>query len=399
MNNDQANEILEKILEAIDLPDSAYERAKERYESIGKWLQRDESSCAHHDPHVFPSGSFRLGLANKPVDENDTYDLDMACELQNGITQDSHTQEDLKKLIGDELELYRKTKGILKVLNEKRRCWTLEYADHLNFHMDIVPCIPESVSKRTHLREAMILNSRLDKDLAREVASLAVSITDNKDVNFKKLSSDWQISNPEGFGKWFESRMRVAQKFLASRQLVVQASIDTLPYYRWKTPLQQAIQILKQHRDEKYKNNPDSKPISVIITTVAARAYQGEDDLASALMRILRDMDSYINSQSPLVPNPVNPKEDFADKWSSPDHTKYKLKENFYLWLEQAQADFKNILEGDNPQRIVEAAKIGLSINLNQAEVAALIGTGIATAAPVQKIKASSSPRPWAEKP
>ncbi|PHS06175.1 MAG: nucleotidyltransferase [Blastopirellula sp.] len=396
MQNGNANDILEKILEEIDLPDSAYEKAKDRYQSLGQWLQRPESSCADHDPHVSPSGSFRLGLANRPVDNNDAYDLDMACNLNNGITKASHTQKELKSLVGNELELYRNAKGISKKLDEKRRCWTLEYGDKLNFHMDILPCIPESATRQVHLREAMRFVSKLDVNLAGDVAALAVSITDNTDANYTVLTDEWRISNPEGFAKWFESRMKIAREFIESRQLIVEASIETLPFYRWKTPLQQAIQILKQHRDIMFRKNPESKPISVIITTLASHAYQGELDVASALQRILDDMDSYINEVRPLVPNPVNPAEDFADKWYSAEHAKHNLQANFFAWLRQARAHFKNILEAEDLVRIVESAESGLNVKLNEVEIAGLIGAGIVAATQPQKVHASSA-KPWAK--
>jgi hypothetical protein len=35
-----------------------------------------------------------------------------------------------------------------------------------------------------------------------------------------------------------------------------------------KTPLQQAVQILKRHRDMMFADDPEHKPISVIITTL-----------------------------------------------------------------------------------------------------------------------------------
>ena len=87
-----------------------------------------------------------------------------------------------------------------------------------------------------------------------------------------------------------------------------------------------------------FEGNEDSKPISVIITTLAARAYRGESDLVSALSNILGSMDKYIQPKVPFVPNPVNPAEDFADKWYSEKHARLKLKENFHRWLFQAKA-------------------------------------------------------------
>ena len=61
MSDNQSNEVLKGILEKIELPNSAYERAEKRYKDIGDWLHRPESSCVEYDPNVFSQGSFRLG--------------------------------------------------------------------------------------------------------------------------------------------------------------------------------------------------------------------------------------------------------------------------------------------------------------------------------------------------
>jgi len=400
MLNDKANELLKKILDEIELPESAYERAEQRYKSLYEWLIREESSCADFDPHVFPAGSFRIGTAIRPETGKEKYDLDIPCELQKGISQDTHSQKELKDLLGEELSMYREANNIRKPLIEKRRCWTLEYADKLSFEMDIVPCIPAPVSRQTQMREAIILNSRIEKGLAREVASLAISITDNEDSGYAVPSSDWRISNPEGYATWFENRMKVAEEFVALREAVLKASIDTLPHYRWRSPLQQAIQLLKRHRDTMYRakpsdpNRPKKKPISAIITTAGAKAYQGESDVASALKTILEDMDNHINDIKPLVPNPVNPEEDFADKWYSSKHDKYELAKNFYLWLDQARLDFQPILEGVDLDRIVESANHGLNVNFDKVELQSLLGIAAAAAPTIRTIHADE-PRPW----
>ena len=394
MLNDKSNDLLEKLLDQLELPDGAYEKAEKRYEDIYEWLVREGSSCVQLDPHVYPCGSFRLGTAIRPVHAQEEYDLDMSCVLRQSVSTTTHTQFQLKKLIGDELELYRKARRIQQPLGEKSRCWRLEYADTLKFHLDIVPGIPEVANRQVFLREAMILNTRLDKDLAMEVARHAVSITDNTAVDYSLLSHEWPISNPEGFAKWFESRMKLANRFLEARGVLLKAQIDEIPYYQWKTPLQQVIQILKRHRDTMFRNNLDSKPISVIITTLAAKAYQGESDLASALKRVLDDIDKYINQMKPLVPNPVNPAEDFAHKWYAPEYEKDRLKESFKRWLDQARIDFGAVLSANNPTRIVETADHGFGIRLNKSDVASLVGVAVPAAVPVRKILASE-PKPW----
>lgn len=393
MLSNRSNEVLKDILEKIELPDGAYEKAERRYKDIGEWLHREDSSCLEYDPLVFSQGSFRVGTAIKP-DVDEEYDLDMGCNLRQGLSKRDITQEQLKNHVGAELELYRKARGIKEELSEKERCWRLEYADGLSFHMDIVPCIPESETGRGVLKKRMVEYSRFDDALAQNVSELAVSITDNTDPRYKITTDEWRISNPEGYARWFETRMKTAQSIINEREMSCKASIDSLPYYQWKTPLQQAIQLLKRHRDTMFKDNEDSKPISVIITTLAAKAYDGETDLASALTNILSRMGDHINAAMPLVPNPVNPAEDFAEKWYDEGSAQYKLQENFYKWLYQARADFKALCTKDNSQLVVEAADRGLDISLDTTSVALALGLSAAVVMPTKEIHASD-PKPW----
>ena len=394
MSYEKENEVLKEILSNIDIPDSAYKKAEQRYQSIGEHLHESSAQCSKHEPHVYPAGSFRLGTAIKPLNNQDEYDLDIICELQEGISKSSHTQKDLKQLVGHDLDNYRTLNGIHKPVGEKKRCWTLEYADDLSFHIDVVPCIPESGSQIALLKESMLESSKFDEVLASNVAKSAVSITDNTDSNYHLITELWRISNPEGFASWFAARMKTGRLFLEKRALLVEANIEELPYYRWRTPLQMAIQLLKRHRDNMFITNPNSKPISVIITTLSGRAYQGEADLVSALKRILADMDRYINSVVPLIPNPVNPAEDFADKWYSPEHASLQLADNFHMWLRQARVDFENLLSTDNPTRVVEAAEHSLDIKVNKSDIAKILGVSLIEEAPAISIPASS-PRPW----
>ena len=232
MPDSQNSEVLKSILEKIELPNSAYERAEKRYKDIGEWLHRSESNCIEYDPKVFSQGSFRLGTAIRPESDDEQYDLDMGCNLQQGLSKIQVTQEQLKTQIGDELELYRKARGIREELAEKKRCWRLEYADGLSFHMDIVPCIPESDSDKGILKQRMVVNSRLDEALAQSVSQLAVSITDNTDPSYKIRTDNWRTSNPEGYARWFETRMKTAQSIISEREMRFKASIDSLPYYK-----------------------------------------------------------------------------------------------------------------------------------------------------------------------
>lgn len=354
----QAELNLSFLVEELDLPESAYEKAQKRYEDLGEWFNRDNSLLNYNSVHIFPQGSFMLGTAIRPVEKDDEYDLDLVCKLREGISKNSHTQKEIKELIGAELEAYRKARGIQTRLDEKHRCWCLEYKDNISFHLDIVPAIPADELKKTQLYE-LINNTDIENEVAENASSSAISITDNRDSNYNEISSEWNISNPEGYGLWFAKEMRTK----GERTLLEKVRVDELPIHERKTPLQRCVQLLKRHRDIMFKENPDSKPISIIISTLAARAYTRELDIASALNNILKKMESMINSTTPRVPNPVNPQEDFTDKWEMSEYKHLRLEDNFKIWLKQAQKDFRIITESRDASELNKTFEKKFEIN------------------------------------
>lgn len=127
-------------------------------------------------------------------------------------------------------------------------------------------------------------------------------------------------------------------KLAFAKRAHISASVDQIPDHKVKTPLQRAIQLLKRHRDCMFAGDCEFRPISIIITTLAAHAYNEETTIAGALQSILTNMDRYIEDRDGVawVANPVNPSENFADKWVGEP----KKRANFYTWLDQARRDF-----------------------------------------------------------
>lgn len=387
--------IIESIAQTIEIPDAAYETAEARYKDLGTWFGRADSHCGPFSPHILPQGSFRLGTVNRPLNEDATYDLDLSCKLESGITKETWTQEQLKSLVGLDVESYRKARNIQGPKEEKHRCWRLIYADQMSFHMDIVPCIPEEMVARRTIEEAM-LKAGSDRMLAEQVANLTVSITDNRHRNYRNLCFDWKLSNPEGYARWFESRMRQAKDLLEKRLMEMKkAKIDDLPAFRWKTPLQRCIQLLKRHRDIMFRKNPEVQPISIIITTLAARAHQGEGDLGDAMERILNEMGTFVRATAPRVPNPVNPAEDFADKWSTAEGRKNKLEENFNAWLVQARADFTTIARSLDSDFISEQALQKLGSRINTGALRSTLSAPAVIFTPTQHTIREAPAKPW----
>jgi hypothetical protein len=346
---------LDLSLEALELPSSAYEKAVSRYEDLGAFLSSDSSIIALYEPQIFVQGSFRLGTAIKPLMPTEPYDLDLTCELTRGISKQFITQKDFKDIVGDSLDQYVSKRNIQEAKIEKRRCWRIVYQDSIDFHMDVVPGI--LIEDTSSLRESMI-KSNISAETASEWATLAYNITDNKRPDYSVITLDWNITNPEGYAKWFEQRME-AGKIIS---LMEKAHYEKIKVFERKTVLQRCVQILKRHRDVMFQHGSDLKPISIIITTLAGRAYNGELTLEDALTNIIFKMGGLVNKNGVRVPNPTRPEEDFADKWKENPN----LELAFNRWLMQAQADFGNIAGGKDLQTVISKANNSFGVRLNE---------------------------------
>lgn len=373
---------LEALVEEMSIPESRYEQAEASYHSLGEWLHRPASTVRQFDPKVYVQGSFRLGTAIRPVSDAEDYDVDTVCELK--INKSQLTQYSLKQLLGREVQAYHDAKGMTKPVREGRRCWILDYADGAQFHMDILPALPNGSDQRALLERAQ-------KD-TRWFAT-AVAITDKDEPTYFLITSNWPRSNPKGYASWFNERMAVAlqrRKRLLVESLQkrgVEASIETMPDYRVRTPLQSAVMLLKRHRDHMFVRDNDIKPISVIISTLAAHAYSQEETIAGALASILANMHHYVHSdgRSYQIPNPTDPLENFADRWQKDP----RRADAFFLWLKQAREDFGRLARATTVKDMNEAVSKHVGVGLTDRAVRKFgsPGTGsllrAVTAAPV----------------
>ena len=134
--------------------------------------------------------------------------------------------------------------------------------------------------------------------------------------------------------------------------------IDKVPTYKMRTPLQKAIQLLKRHRDICFQNVSDDAPISIIITTLAAWAYNGEANVYEALCNILERMPQHIECRDGIywVENPTMPEENFADKWNAAPNKRTA----FMSWLGRARKELIEMCIRDRcytlPSRMISDA-------------------------------------------
>ena len=349
----ESEEFLEDLAEELSVPAGRYEAAERSYNSLGAWLLRDASTVRQYSPKVYVQGSFRLGTTIRPSSDVEEYDIDSVCEFQK-LSKSSLTQYHLKALLGAEIEAYRIAQSMSKPLREGRRCWVLNYADGAQFHMDVVPALPNGQSAR-------ILLERRGFDT--RWTSTAIVITDNESPTYNLVTDDWPRSNPKGYSEWFKSRMLAAlerrKRILAES---MRASVEAIPDYRVRTPLQAAVMILKRHRDHTFESRKDERPISVIITTLAAHSYTGQETIGQALATILTGMDKHIyrHNGRHWIANPTDPLENFADKWAAHPERAAAFSE----WLEKARREFYAAARSSDRSLITETVGRGVGGSL-----------------------------------
>ncbi len=378
--------LLDDIIDHLDIPKSYYERAVARHKSLGDWLCRGESMVAAFKPHVSPQGSFRYGTVIRPLVATENYDLDNVTML--AMAKTAMTQKQIKELYGAEIRAYARAHGMLSPVEEKDRCWRVVYADEVNFHLDTLPCVPED--------RAVVLAIE-SRGVPADLASRAIAITDRRHPQYDQITSALLSSNPRGFAKWFEGRTRavaeVRLRHLVENQFY--ASVDDVPPYEWKTPLQRSIQLLKRHRDVMFRGAPATAPISMIITNLAAHAYGGETDILSALFNIVERMPQYVRPTTPRVPNPADPIEDYADKWTRNP----RLEANFWAWHTQVKVDISRLSSVLVCNRLSADINTIFGVDLTSEELRELQPQlpypAPALIVPATVVSIPSAPRPW----
>ena len=321
--NNTLNQLLSELADEIDITDSQEGAIKRAYNSVADWLNQSETKIAKHSVHIFPQGSMMYGTAVKPINEDD-YDIDLVCEFTK-LTKNLEA-EYVKKSVGMRIQESDRYKKMLQA--EGRRCWTLQYSESLNFHMDILPAIP---FHKDYTTDRKLYDAYNNINFRQDLALLAT----NKDRKSSKY--EYIPTNPRGYAEWFRERMQANSK----RSLF--DSIERVPTYPKKTILQKAIQLLKRYRDVYFANKDDDlKPISMIITTLVAKCYNGEQNLYDFICKALTEMSSFIernkNGQY-IIKNPVMSNENFADKWGEVP----RKAESFFEWNKQAAIDFKRL--------------------------------------------------------
>ena len=382
---DTLNSLLEQVARSLDVPEELHRAAVMEYEQLAYFLEEIDQDNGRRAPDVYPQGSFALGTAIQPIKHEDEYDVDLVYERM--LKKESKSQQELKDEAGKNLKRYvahrRETHQSVPELSEGSRCWCLNFPNQ--FHMDVLPAIPDAEQR----------------EIVATQSPKHILITD-KNVRI------WLPSNPREFANWFRSTMEVryeaikksmAEASLRRKGLVVndwqiKQAAERIPEYEIKTPLQLAIQILKRHRDSRFEGDPENRPASILITTLAAKAYDNEANLLDALLSLVYRMPDHIEEREvggqrvAWVENPVNKTENFADRWQAKDYP--DREKHFRSWLEQVGIELEEALKGGGIHRVLDLLGASLGHEVVQASAKSL-GYGIQQASSSGKLAIATS--------
>ncbi|MFC8563906.1 nucleotidyltransferase domain-containing protein [Peribacillus frigoritolerans] len=277
--SNQLDDLLQRVGHKLQISKTQRELAEQRYNSVGTWLSDDQEFFKGKDVDIYPQGSLSISTTVKPQQQHE-YDLDLVCEIK-----ENWQGKDPIKLL-DSIERRLKEHDIYKKMVErKNRCVRLNYANE--FHMDILPAHPTDNGNNTN-----------------------VKVPDRK-------AEDWKDSNPKGYAVWFNERSEQYWNGLLEKKATV--SIQPLPIDddpNRKPPLKRAVQLIKRYRDIYFEDDPDSAPISIVLTTLAGKYYDGQVSVNDAIDVILEKILVNIPREGRLIVlNPISKNEDLSERW------------------------------------------------------------------------------------
>lgn len=306
---------LEHLCQALEPSSTQIKEAKARYEAVGTWLT-DSSDPGLQRLVIYLQGSTALGTLVKPLFDNE-YDVDLVSNITG---REDRGPAQIKKLIGDRLKENDRYRGILV---EKHRCWRLGYANE--FHLDITPSIQNPACPN---------GGELVPD--------------------RKLEC-WKASNPKGYRALFERRAALSPSFRLAKFAEDRAAASIEPYpevSQFKSLLCRVVQIAKRHRDVHFgQARCDLAPISIIITTLAMRAYEWcvrqyvFDSELELLLAVVRHMPDFIDKQPNgagvrwFIWNETTQGENFAERWNEDA----RLAAAFFAWHAKFVRDLEEL--------------------------------------------------------
>lgn len=380
------------ILEKLELSPTELQRATACYERLAEHLAQ-KLEVERTDVHVVVQGSMRTQttIAQRG---NQNFDLDIVVKLSGPRFDGAKFSEPFFQDFGGALQ------GIPDAGDPqaKRRCWRLPYPGE-PFYFDVTPAIPDSrLFVQAGTRNAL-----------------------GTDLRVRDPETEWCPSNPEEFAGWFCNIANKRFPFQTDtyRRLVeARADVDPMPTGRvgLQDILRRALQLIKLHRDgyywEESARRKEAKPISIILVTLAAQAYdhlvthratefnspiEVVLELVDQMPSLIEDNGSGFSRGQYRVSNPKLEWENFADRWNRDDGLRAQ---EFERWHERLGGDLEAMFSEDFSRRSESRIKAVFgqsgvkawqdSIKPRQGVLKSLLGTLPAGSNPPMPTKAGS---------
>ena len=273
---------LERLCLSLQLPEPAFDAAKAEYGAVGQWLIQPGSTLVGYEPRIYHQGSMLLETTVRPAGQAE-YDLDAVCQMRR---DPGWTPRQLFDAVWKRL---KENPDYADNLQDKTRCLRLRRKG--KFHLDIVPALSDPSWSPTGIR----------------IPDLPVP------------TERWKHSNPKGFHGWFLEQCKKPPKVVYMSESMARGTVDPIPSrtaYQRKYPLQKVVQLVKRWRDVAFQGRGHLSTPSIVITKLAADAYEPEDDLYRALLVTLRGVSAFLAGGTMFVVNPSEPREVISESWA-----------------------------------------------------------------------------------
>lgn len=305
--NYEVDKYLNMIGYGIQLKNNKQKEISDSYDAVSKYIQNNNELAQDVDCNIYYHGSFAIGTVIKPL-SGDDFDLDIIVEF-------AKSKRDLpaKTFYNSFLDTFKNGK-YSDMVQEYRNTVRIDYQS--NYHFDIMPSVPLSNN------------------------SNALSVPDIK-------KRDWVIRAPRPYKVWFEAQTKKIRgyKINVKNNIYLMESenepLKKISPYEMTPTLIRVIQLLKRAKNVYFKDyTGEREPQSIVITTLAAKYYDGEFSVFEAMSNIVSKMKKLYESNNRFeVKNPGYPQEVFTEKW--PSHVEYY--DNYFKYINFVYSELNNL--------------------------------------------------------
>lgn len=295
--------LLADVAIRVQLNRTDYKKVIDRYETINRWIEREDSPLKDRVELFYPQGSMAIGATIASKLRTDEFDIDVAAQLD--LPETVTPQEALDVL-------YEAIRGepdsrYYRMAKRRTRCVTVDYSDDM--HVDVTPMLRRRGMPE---RESWIFHHRAEAPLE---------------------PSGRLIANPYGFAEWFKDNTPIDYDFadvyekrsLEYERMALAERADTEPVPLQEPPFRKSmavitLQLLKRWRNVQYDARPRRRPPSIMIAKLVADGANRMGSLSAALMyqaqRMLSEFERWHSvGQLIHIANPACPADVFTDRW------------------------------------------------------------------------------------